>query len=576
MDAIAPAEQDWRERVEKALKGKPFARRPGRWRVMMRVDHPEARAANVLALEDIANGADGLEIIFAGAAEAHGYGVATADAAELSALFDGLVAPAIELNPGAFGEKAALAIADLSAADGDASGKDIAFGLDPIGLLARHGSGADDALARALDCAITLKGRGFKGPFLAADGRVVHAAGGSQAQELAFALAAALTYARGLQAKGFVAAEALAAVSFRLSVDADEFLGLAKVRALRLLWARVGEACGVSALAPRIHASTAWRMLGRRDAYVNVLRGAIACCAAGLGGADSIAILPFTQARGLPDAFARRLARNAQLVLLRESHLGFVEDPAAGSGAFETLTQALCTEAWTSLQKLEGAGGIVAALTTGAPQAEIAEVARARASATARRIAPITGVSDFADLGERAADVLNAAQPAFPIEGGQIVVPLIPHRLAEPFESLRDASDAALARNGRRPSIFLASLGPIVATTARLTFARSLFEAGGIEALASDSLSSAEDAAKAFLASGAPIACLCSSDAIYATMAEDCARALRDAGARAIILAGRADDAREAALRAAGVTDFVFAGCDALAALRAAQAKALG
>ena len=203
-----------------------------------------------------------------------------------------------------------------------------------------------------------------------------------------------------------------------------------------------------------------------------------------------------------------------QLVLLEESHLGFVADPAAGAGAFEALTQALCEKAWGLFQAIEAQGGLYGALARGDFQAQVAKTADARARDVARRKTPLTGVSDFPDLAEIKVETLAAARPAFAYPGQQRVAPLAPHRLAEPFEALRDASDAALIRDGARPNVFLANLGPIAAFSARATFAKSLFEAGGVEASGNEGFSNAEDAAKAFRASGARLACLCSSEEI--------------------------------------------------------------
>ncbi len=189
--------------------------------------------------------------------------------------------------------------------------------------------------------------QGFRGPFAVADARVIHNAGGSEAQELAYALATALAYWRALEAGGVSLDDARRMIFFRLSADADQFMTMAKFRALRKLWARMEEAAGLAPKPAFIAAETAWRMMTQRDPYVNMLRVTIAAFAAGLGGANAITVLPFTAALGLPDAFARRVARNTQLVLLEESNLAKVADPAAGSGGIEDLTDQLCRAAWT-------------------------------------------------------------------------------------------------------------------------------------------------------------------------------------------------------------------------------------
>jgi methylmalonyl-CoA mutase len=599
---FAPTSQEqWRKLVAGVLKGAAFEKlvsrsddgfdiqpiyggqigprvkgKQGPWRIIARVDHPVAAIANRQALDDLVNGADGLEIVFAGAGGACGYGLASWDAASLDALCDGVRFDAgltVQLDPGPADEEQALAVAAVVARSGvDPAALDLAFNLDPLGALARSGLAGEDwprTASRLGDFAAALMGRGFAGPFVAADARGVHAAGGSPAQELAFAISAAIAYLRALSDNGFTRETAREAIAFRLAADADEFLGIAKFRALRLLWARVEELCGLPPRAARIHGESAWRMMSARDPWVNVLRGAMAAFSAGLGGADSVTVLPFTQALGLPDPFARRLARNSQLILLEESHLGFVADPAAGAGAFEALTEDLCDKAWALFQAIEADGGLYGALARGDFQRQVAATAVARARDVARRKTPLTGVSDFPDLSEIKVETLAAAPPTFAYPGQKRVAPLAPHRLAEPFEALRDASDAALTRDGARPSVFLANLGPIAAFGARATFAKSLFEAGGVEALGNEGFASAEDAADALRASGARLACLCSSEEIYATMAEGAARALREAGAH-VWMAGRPGE-REAALRDAGVEEFIYAGCDALGALRRAH-----
>src|SRR5262249_47366036 len=218
----------------------------------------------------------------------------------------------------------------------------------------------------ALGAAIPdLAAHGFRGPFAPADGRVIHSAGGSEAQELAYALAVAVGYLRALEARGIAVDAARGMIYFRLAAAADQFLTIAKFRALRMLWARVEQACMLAPSPPFVAAETAWRMMTKRDPYVNMLRATIAVVAAALGGADAIAVLPFTMALGLPHLFARRIARNTQLVLLEESNLARVTDPAAGAGGVEDMTAQLCRAACARFQEIEQAGGASDALRTG-------------------------------------------------------------------------------------------------------------------------------------------------------------------------------------------------------------------
>ncbi len=593
------SEADWRKAAEAALKGAPFdrliartadaialqplyARREGPrairgeagpWRAFARIDHPDPGAANEQVREDLAGGAEGLQVVFAGAGGAYGFGLARHDSATLHRAFEGInfAATRFELDLGVDADAQAAAFASLVERAGEnPSQVSIAFGLDPIGALARSGRAARpfEEEGRGLaKLALFLKAKGFAGPFVVADLRWAHAAGGTPAQELGFALAAAIAYLRVLSQNGFTLKDAAAAISFRLAADCDQFVTLSKFRALRLLWGRALQACGLTPQPARIHAESAWRAMTARDPYVNVMRGAIAAFAAGLGGADSVSVLPFTQALGLPDALARRLARNTQLILLQESNLGFVADPAAGAGAFEALTQALCEKAWALFQALEAEGGAAQALRRGGFQRALADAAAKLSRDVANLRAPLTGVSAHPDLAETKAEVLPATPPAFNYPGEAVAPPAAPIRVAEAFECLRDASDAALAREGRRPGIYLATMGLPAQHGRRLGFAREVFEAGGVETFADVfGAADAEEAAARFAASGASIACLCGDDGLYSELGERFAAALKAAGARYLALAGKPGE-REALLRAAGVDDFVFAGCDAPAAI---------
>jgi methylmalonyl-CoA mutase len=594
--------EQWRKLVEGVLKGAPFEKRlvaktydglaveplyprkadaqpvlgrmPGAaWTIMQRVDHPDPAAANSLALHDLENGSSGLAVVFAGALGAYGFGVATNEEAITRAL-DGVhldAGIALDLDPGSQGELIAPLVAALVKRRGTApAATDIRFGLDPIGAAASRGGSSMpwSRQALAFSAAISdLRAQGFRGPFAAPDGRVIHNAGGSEAQELAYVLAVAVAYLRGLETNGVALDTARGMVYFRLAADADQLLTIAKFRALRKLWARVEEACGITPAPAFIAAETAWRMMTRRDPFVNMLRTTIAVVSAGLAGANAIEVLPFTMALGLPDGFARRIARNTQLVLLEESHLAKVADPAAGSGGIEDLTEKLCHAAWTLFQEVERRGGAWAALELGLIQREVAAVRGAREAAVARRKDALTGTSDFPDLAEAPVAVLDVAPVVMPSEAAPSQFEPLPSiRLAQPFEELREASDRRLAQTGARPRIFLANLGRLSDFAARAGFAKNFFEAGGIEAVTNDGFASRDEMVAAFKSSGARLACLCASDAVYASEAVAAAHALAAAGAR-LTLAGRPGE-QEQALRSAGIDAFIFAGCDMLAALR--------
>lgn len=547
------------------------------WQIIQRIDHPDPAEANKLALADLENGATGLALTFAGANGAGGFGLDPSPDA-IRRTLDGIyldAGVALEFQIGPQSGEAPLHVLALLKEKGiTANACDIRFGFDPIGAAAVGGSSPYSwtEIAPALAGAVgAVAAQGFTLRAAVADGRVVHDAGGSEAQELAFVLAVALAYLRALEASGMPLASARDMIYARLSADADQFLTMSKFRALRKLWARVEQACGLEPAPLFIAADTARRMLSRRDTHVNMLRATMATFAAGLGGANSITVLPHTLALGLPDAFARRVARNTQLILLEESNLDKVADPAAGSGGVEMLTMQLCTRAWELFREIEKAGGIWAALESNWFQGKVREVRAAREKNVARRKHVIVGTSEFANLSEKSPGVLDARPISLPSYGDARFRfdPLTPHRLAEPFEALRDASDAFLSRSGIRPRVFLANLGTPASFAARATFAKSFFEAGGIEALDNDGFWEIPTLVHHFRKSGTPLVCLCSSDAVYATNAADAAKALAEAGADPIYLAGRPGE-KEAEFRAAGVTGFIFAGCDALATLRAA------
>jgi len=601
-----PASRDeWRKLADGVLKGAPFERLVGKtydglridpiyerarnaaaipartagapWAIMQRVDHPDAAIANAQALHDLENGATGLTIVFAGANAARGYGLSPTKYALKRAL-DGVYLDAgidIELEIGPQSRDMGQHLAELLAERKIApSAVKVRFGLDPIGGGGVRGSshGPWDSIAKVFGSKIAqLAKLGFRGPFAPADGRVIHDAGGSEAQELAYVLAVGVAYLRALEDAGIPLDDARRMIYARLSADADQFLTMAKFRALRLLWARIEQSCGLTPEPLFVVGETSWRMLTQRDPDVNMLRATIAAFSAGLGGANSVSVLPHTMALGLPDAFARRIARNTQLVLLEESNLDKVSDPAAGSGGIETLTKQLCEAAWALFQDIEKAGGAFVALAKNIIQPKVAAVRAARDANIAKRRDVLTGASEFPNLNEKKPDVLDAKPAALPWTDDVVITfdALAPIRLAAPFEELRDRSDAMLAKSGKRPAVFLANLGTPADFTARATFTKSFFETGGIEALSNDGFSDPAALVAAFKASGAKLVCLCSSDKVYAAQSIAAAQALHAAGAEHIYLAGRPGDL-ETALRDAGVTGFIAAGGDALATLKAA------
>jgi methylmalonyl-CoA mutase len=385
----------------------------------------------------------------------------------------------------------------------------------------------------------------------------VHAAGGADAQELGFSIAAGVAYLRTLTEAGLDVATAARLLEFRYAATDEQFATIAKLRAARRLWARVLSACGSDdAGGQHQHAVSSPTMFTRRDPYVNLLRGTIAGFAAGVGGADAVTVAPFDAALGVSSPFARRVARNTQALLIQEAHVARVIDPAGGSWLVESLTNALARAAWAFFQELEAAGGAVVALDAGLVAARVEAVRAAREQAVATRRTPITGVSEFPDLAEL--PVERAPRPAQPNLGAS-VRGLPVYRPAAAYEAYRDRSDAVLATTGARPTAFLATLGPLATYSTRAAFARNLLAAGGIDTVEAGPTETPEAVAAAWDQVKAPIAVLCSSDARYAEGGEATAAALRTAGARHILVAGKVD--------VPGIDGQLYAGCDALAVI---------
>ncbi|PKU21357.1 methylmalonyl-CoA mutase family protein [Telmatospirillum siberiense] len=521
----------------------------------------------------------------------------------------GLAAVPVSLEAGAAFLPAALALAEIwrkrkvTAPAGD-------FGADPLGHLAASGSlpySLESGLSQVGALAAWTAKTFPKTRSVSVDTSAYHHAGASEVQDLGIALSTAVAYLKAMEAKGLSIDDACRQLSFTLSVGCEEYVQIAKLRAARKLWSLVASTCGASkeAAAMVLRAKSAERMYTRIDPWVNLLRTTVSTFAAAVGGADSVTSLPFDAAIGLPDAKARRIARNTQVILMEESNLYRVADPAGGAWSFEKLTEEMAAKAWGFFQEIEGKGGIVAALSSGFLQETIARTMGERDKAIAKRKVPLTGVSEFPNILEetviRPAPDIKAAvartvgrlKPAkigsleqveaigealsagasfaaiLATGSGKASVPALPRRhLADSFERLRDAATAWKAKTGSLPTIFLANLGPVSQHTGRASFSKNFFEAGGIQAPGNEGFEDVGSCVAAFKASKAKIAILCSSDKLYPELVPAFAPALKAAGAETLYLAG-APGEQKASYDAAGVDDYIFMGGDVLGMLTA-------
>ena len=477
--------------------------RQGAWDIRSLVSDPDAKAANEAALVDLDGGVTSLWL----AADA------TTDVAATLAgvLLD--LAPVVLDAP-----SATTAVAEAFLDLPGAKHPDSNLGIDPLGVMLRD-------IPLAVDEAITelrtLAGKADQHDIRAivVDATAAHDLGASDVQELGWSIAAGVAYLRWLTDHGLSVEAAARQIEFRYAATDEQFPTIAKLRAARMLWARVLELSGVSEpVAQRQHAVTSRPMLSKYDPYVNMLRGTVAAFAAGVGGADAVTVLPFDSANGRPDGFGRRIARNVNHLLIDESHVAVVTDPAGGAYAVEQLTADLATAGWAEFQQLETEweGGH----DFDPFRARIAAVVEQRDADVARRRRPLTGVSEFPNLTEtlpeRAADPLNDRV----------------RRYGAAFEALRDEP-------ATRP-VFLATLGTIAQHTARATFVSNLLAAGGIAVEVAGATAGVDDLVAAY--AGQPVVCLAGTDTAYEEWGAAAAAALREAGATRVLIAGKAAD----------------------------------
>jgi len=413
------------------------------------------------------------------------------------------------------------------------------LGGDPISATFR-GRGETD-LATVEELARIAQPLGIRA--ITVDASAVHDAGANDAQELAYSLAVGAQYLRILVDSGFSVDEAAGLIDFRYAATDEQFPTIAKFRAARRLWSRLAELSGVTtAAAGQLqHAVTSRPMMSRYDPYVNMLRTTVASFAAGVGGAASVTVLPFDEPLGLPEPFGRRIARNTSSVLISESHVAEVADPAGGSYAVEKLTDDLANRAWKLFGEFDATDSVEATLEV--VGAAVDDAVSARALQIAKRTRPITGVSEFPNLHE----VLP--------ERRRYASALDVHRYAGEFEALRDDREET--------PVFLATMGTVAAHTARATFAANLFAAGGVDTVTAGSTENVADVISAFTESGAPrVVCLAGTNKEYEAWGAELIAALRNAGATHIVVAGKNSLAAD---------DTATVGQDALAFLRRAR-----
>ena len=614
------------------LRGtEPLGQRISGWLVAQELPFPGALAFNEALRQDLERGQNAVNLVLDEAGQ-QGLDADQADVAlvgqggtSISTYAD--VVQALEgvdsslplAVVGAAGAVPAAAMVVAALKKGNLSKAELSFGFDPLGTLACHGSlpmSLDQAYDQLADLTRWAVTNAPKARTLVACGHPWHEAGGNAVQELAFTLSGAVATLRAMEARGISVNEAASRVLYRLSVGGHFFMEIAKLRAMRVLWAQVVRACGGSdeAAKIRLHAKSGKFNKTQFDPHVNILRGTTEAFAAVVGGADSIHIAPWDAVLSqVPSDLGRRLARNTQIILREESRLDQVVDLAGGSWAVETLTHQLCVAAWKLFQEVEALGGLKAALEAGFPQGKIAEVAAARRRAITLRTDVIVGNNQYADALEAMPEVKSLDHAALKAVYGpkaassrknavkgatfQALVDAAPnatlgelsaaagrgngpkvealkmHRAVEVFEGLRKAVLAYRAKQ-KGPQVFLANLGPIGTYMPRLDFTRGFFQVGGFEVADQAWFQAPEEAAKAALESGAPVVVAVGLDDTYLEAVPALAKALKSAGVKTVLVAGLLKEQADA-FKAAGVDDFIHVRSDVHAVL-SGLAKTMG
>ena len=509
--------------------GRP--QRVGPWDVRTQLEVPVGgeREANEALLVDLENGATSLLLHLDG----H-------DGPDWAALLDGVLldlAPVVLDRPST--EQVESFATFLEQQDGPLHpGTNLSFDLQTLEMLPSRVR-EDGVQAADLFLPVVRRARQLGVRALVVDGTPLHDPGASDAQELGWVTATGVHYLRLLAEAGFGVDEAARLLELRLAVTDEQLPSIAKVRAARRLWTRVLEASGATAAPVFLHAVTSRPMMAAFDPWVNMLRGTVAAFAAGVGGADAVTVVPFDEPLGRPDAFGRRIARNTSALLIEESHVAAVADPAGGSYAVERLTDELAAAGWAELGRIETDGGAFADAARAGVKERFRAVRAARDAQVADRSRPIAGVSEFPHLGEALPERERGLHRHV-------------HRYGWAFEDMR-----------KRPApqaVFLATMGPVAAHTARATFATNLLAAGGVAV----TMAGPTDGVEAVLAAyaGEPVVCLAGTDAAYAGWGADLVTALRGAGASYVVLAGRPGERT-----VTDVDDSAAMGVDALAFL---------
>lgn len=500
------------------------------------------------------------------------------NAKDLAVILDGIDLKKIELNISCCNGKAvevARMVVDYLKAHG--LEKDFRGSIDfnPFKRLLRHGlEFPREIKAEAVAMYATVKDvENFR--CFSVDSMMLNNAGAYITQELGYALAWGAEWMNILTDAGLTACEAAARIKFNMGISSNYFMELAKFRAARMLWAEIVKAYGAEddCCKMMVHAVTSQFNQTIYDAHVNLLRSMTETMSAALAGVDSIETLPFDLQYKKPDEFSERIARNQQLLLREESHLNKVVDPAGGSYYIETLTASIAEVAWKLFNEVEDNGGFYALLKSGEIQKAVNESGVKRHTDVARRKEILLGTNQYPNFNEKALDKTETSTCGCgcgcgneePVDGA--VDYLNFDRAASQFEQLRLDTE----RSGKRPKVFMLTIGNLAMRLARAQFSSNFFGCAGYEIIDNIGFQSVKEGVDAAVEKGADIVVLCSSDDEYAQYAPE---AFKELDGRAMFVVAGAPACMEE-LKAQGIEDFIHVRVNVLDTLVKFNAKLL-
>jgi len=453
------------------------------------------------------------------------------------------------------------------------------FNFDPLGYALLKGSFYTTEENNMVEAEYLLKSVEAKLPkfrFLTVNGKHIHNAGATLVQELGYTLAAAHEYLFNLINKGHKVDEITPRMMFSLATGSNYFMEIAKIRAARMLWARIVEQytpTSEESLKIFIHTTTSLWNKTVYDPYVNMLRTTTEAMSSAIGGADSIAVLPFDVTYKTPDDFSYRIARNQQILLKEESYMDKVVDPAAGSYYIETLTDSIAKHAWDLFRSVEEKGGFTACLLSNMIQDDIEKTAMQRNMDIATRKIVVLGTNQYPNLGEAMIEKveLESVNTDKPSTFRKLSI----YRGSEAIEEVRMATEKYVKEGNKRPQVFMFTYGNLAMRKARAGFATNFFGCAGYEIIDNLGFKTVEDGVQAFLNSKAEMVVICSSDEEYAEITPAICKALKDAGSKAsITLAGYPKELIDS-FKEAGVQEFIHVRSNVLETLKNYQ-KHLG